>query len=324
MKQFKIPINKKWFVFILYLVVIGCFSILYYNEWKKDDKCFVINDKLNPPPAKIIRENFYASILSNTDELPYEEKRLEELLNKYLVCNKEIEEKFSKSNSLVANETDKYIRGHVEVEGGLSIINPVIYHNLDLTFSSKLFKTIFLPDSAIESRESDKMLSKIHIYRNIMNQDKRFEDFKNCFSNAKNFKQAVDFTISNSTMNHEMFKELQPFIDLVIEEINKNEVVLDEAEDSLDDYWERIPDKNTPFITFIDFLYFSLISATTTGYGDIIPNSTDIRILVSIEILLCLFLFGYFLSFLGKKKNWIWVFPPKKTGKPNNIQHDFN
>jgi len=37
--------------------------------------------------------------------------------------------------------------------------------------------------------------------------------------------------------------------------------------------------------TFSDFLYFSLITQTTVGYGDILPNSTTIRRIVSLQVL---------------------------------------
>jgi uncharacterized membrane protein len=39
-----------------------------------------------------------------------------------------------------------------------------------------------------------------------------------------------------------------------------------------------------------DFLYFSLITQTTVGYGDILPNSTKVRAVVIVQILLGLFL----------------------------------
>ncbi|MBK7094583.1 MAG: two pore domain potassium channel family protein [Saprospiraceae bacterium] len=54
-----------------------------------------------------------------------------------------------------------------------------------------------------------------------------------------------------------------------------------------------------------DFIYFSIVTATSTGYGDILPNSTLVRILVSFEIFLCLFLFGFFFYYIAK--------PNKKT-----------
>lgn len=48
-----------------------------------------------------------------------------------------------------------------------------------------------------------------------------------------------------------------------------------------------------------DFLYFSIITATTTGYGDILPNTSLIRMLVSAEVLLNMILFGLFFYYLA-------------------------
>lgn len=46
----------------------------------------------------------------------------------------------------------------------------------------------------------------------------------------------------------------------------------------------------TPTSHFIDFLYFSLITVTTTGYGDIYPLTKTAKILASTEIILGLLL----------------------------------
>jgi len=54
---------------------------------------------------------------------------------------------------------------------------------------------------------------------------------------------------------------------------------------------------------FFDFLYFSIITASSTGYGDILPNSLTIRNLVSAEIILSLFLFGFFFYFIADTQN---------------------
>jgi hypothetical protein len=41
---------------------------------------------------------------------------------------------------------------------------------------------------------------------------------------------------------------------------------------------------------YVDFFYFSMITQTTVGYGDILPNSTEVRIVVTAQILAGLFL----------------------------------
>jgi hypothetical protein len=47
---------------------------------------------------------------------------------------------------------------------------------------------------------------------------------------------------------------------------------------------------------FIDFLYFSTISQTTIGYGDILPNSRIVRTLVMVQVLVGLFVVGIIIN----------------------------
>jgi hypothetical protein len=209
-----------YYIFLPFFI----FATIYYIFWKYDERCFVFNDKLNPPSANIIRENFIALIHRNNDELPYDEKRLEELLNEYIKQNKIIDEHFRKSNSIVSNETNKYIKEPVVGELGFILGEPIWYHSLDLSSSSKFFKTLFIPDStsdSIESHESDKISPKTLISRNIMKQNKKFENYKKCLSDSKKFKHAVDFALSDSTVDSISSEMLQPFIDLVIKELDK-------------------------------------------------------------------------------------------------------
>ena len=45
-------------------------------------------------------------------------------------------------------------------------------------------------------------------------------------------------------------------------------------------------DSATPDVwNFVDFLYFSTITQTTVGYGDILPNSSTVRVFVAAQIL---------------------------------------
>lgn len=55
---------------------------------------------------------------------------------------------------------------------------------------------------------------------------------------------------------------------------------------------------NLPDIMFIDYLYFSVVTITTLGYGDIVPNSPTVRIYVSIEVILGIMIMGLFITFL--------------------------
>lgn len=58
---------------------------------------------------------------------------------------------------------------------------------------------------------------------------------------------------------------------------------------------------NTGELTLTDFLYFSAITITTLGYGDILPKSYRVRALVMVETLLGVILAGVFIYFLTTK-----------------------
>jgi hypothetical protein len=50
--------------------------------------------------------------------------------------------------------------------------------------------------------------------------------------------------------------------------------------------------ENYSLLTFYDFLYFSIATITTIGYGDIVPTTTSMRLIVGIEAFLGTILLG--------------------------------
>ena len=61
-----------------------------------------------------------------------------------------------------------------------------------------------------------------------------------------------------------------------------------------------ILEKKLIFVDFLESLYFSLVTFTTVGYGDIIPLGTSI-ILSSIEMILGVTLVGIWTATLARK-----------------------
>ena len=53
-----------------------------------------------------------------------------------------------------------------------------------------------------------------------------------------------------------------------------------------------------------NFLYFSSVTITTLGYGDILPNSTIVRVLVMFETVFGVVVIGMFASCLFWNKKW--------------------
>jgi voltage-gated potassium channel len=77
-------------------------------------------------------------------------------------------------------------------------------------------------------------------------------------------------------------------------------MILEKARNYLDDTVEIMNKIQSGEIRYpyTDFLYFSAITITTLGYGDILPNSNTVRFLVMMEALLGILLAGFFISCL--------------------------
>lgn len=52
---------------------------------------------------------------------------------------------------------------------------------------------------------------------------------------------------------------------------------------------------------YLDFLYFSAMTMTTVGYGDILPSSRTSRFVVLTHAVLGIFYIGFALSFIWPK-----------------------
>jgi hypothetical protein len=57
----------------------------------------------------------------------------------------------------------------------------------------------------------------------------------------------------------------------------------------------------TEKVKYVDFIYYSVVTATSTGYGDIMPNNRLIRLIAMTQILFSLTTFGLFLTHLTQK-----------------------
>ena len=74
-----------------------------------------------------------------------------------------------------------------------------------------------------------------------------------------------------------------------------------DLEDSKEVIINHLKDSNH-YLSFLDFLYFSTITQSSTGYGDILPNSKLVRMVVTLQIILGLFILGVVITFISKKK----------------------
>jgi hypothetical protein len=54
-------------------------------------------------------------------------------------------------------------------------------------------------------------------------------------------------------------------------------------------------------VKYLDFVYYSVVTATSTGYGDIIPNNRLIRVIAMVQILFSITIFGMFLTHVTRQ-----------------------
>lgn len=64
------------------------------------------------------------------------------------------------------------------------------------------------------------------------------------------------------------------------------------------DYWSNAADFNGPLGTFVQALYFSVVTITTLGYGESYPITDELRIACSMEAFLGVFIVGFALNSL--------------------------
>lgn len=73
-----------------------------------------------------------------------------------------------------------------------------------------------------------------------------------------------------------------------------------ELRGDLNNIWRESYKIRVSKLNFLDFIYFSLITATTTGYGDITPNNRIIRFVVIFQIVISLIIFALFIDNIVK------------------------
>jgi voltage-gated potassium channel len=72
---------------------------------------------------------------------------------------------------------------------------------------------------------------------------------------------------------------------------------------------DRLKDTHDGNVSLIDVVYFTMISATTTGYGDIVPITNGTRlvgaiVVTPIRILFLPILAGSAYAFVAKRSTW--------------------
>lgn len=114
-----------------------------------------------------------------------------------------------------------------------------------------------------------------------------------------------NFGLFSSKEQRDEVENLRNSRSKIISELDKAQRNFREQRSDVHDAFVAARKSITQQIGFFDFLYFSTGVSTTTNFGDIIPNNTWVRMLVTLQIFFGIFLLGYIVSLLiaPKQKN---------------------
>ena len=134
-------------------------------------------------------------------------------------------------------------------------------------------------------------------FEEIKNKDSKENEIrvKITLFNLQNFKEVA--VIYANFLNYPLDKGIYPnnnYYPLEIyfkNVIESSTIYLDESPAFL-----KSVQQGEHYYSFLDFMYFSVVTITTLGYGDILPNSTLVRVLVMIESVSGVVIMGMFAS----------------------------
>lgn len=290
-----------------YFLNIFVFGTIYFCFWLKNTSNFIINEDFNEVTIKPVF--FYDEIPDdfNSNKLPLTTKQANDLMaplfDSLTLFNRQI--------TIIDNALAKY-----KIQDSILFNNLWKTHdkNVDVYLKNKLSPfnkskdSINLIITRLRKKQTDISTSKQDYY-----------SYEIQIAKANYQTSLVDVSIArvNVDVYTEALKDIPKFYDDSLYHkyidfnndrlnlVNLRSTALDKVEKTKEEV--RVIDftyHTSRFnkVQFSDFFYFSVITATSTGYGDILPNTKTIRILVSIEIILSLLLFGLFLNWLTTKE----------------------
>lgn len=277
-----------------YLLSIIVFSTVYWLFWMKNTSYFMVNQEFNeitfapmffdenPGNLKKGREK---SVIETNEELRYLHSTIDSLniaikqnqreqyqYNKFLdTLNDRLWESYKVNSKLAITDSTKEIKQKIGLLEQKIKINEIAKLSL-----SDLNQTVVL--AKYKSGLAQLKLQEAKIIAGILN--RKFEtyfDKKLLNNNILAGKKDSIYRINGLRMLRQVDDVQGKIYDVVV------------------DYHSKRFDK----LNYWDFLYFSAGTATSSNFGDILPNTRIIRVVVLVQILLSLVIFGWLICLLN-------------------------
>jgi hypothetical protein len=272
--------NFSWKPFVYFIIQVLLFGLAYYTFYLCDRHSFVFN-------SDIYRQQLI-NASNNSVNIATDCRQIELLYNK------------------------------------LRVINDTI---VKLNISFKFAKYVgYAPLKYIPKSERKKYADIEKEFQLLTKKDKALRDTFSIFSDSLHFKiiESIVYTkpkfrkinISVQISTKSLNKEYHPsenishvFFGGKIQTLKNcydyamNEVLEEKQELGQSLSMTKASIKKQEIFNYCDFIYFSIITSTTIGYGDILPNSTMIRMIVSLQSLISICITIFFLNSASKQRS---------------------
>lgn len=284
-------------LFLWYFITVGVFFLIYLGSWKLHPDSFIINSEVNEHPMRPYRidgdvnDLYYRwrpnLTLSDIELLLREYEIKLVLLDShihYLNGNLEItRDLYNSVSDRHHKEMDKNIESHIAQE-----IAPLVRRrdSLQLTIDK-------MEQDAAAARDPDVTQTVIA--------DMKVEQSNLALAIVRKELQLRKESLSDLSRFQDpdlvsQVRDLWEALTSVENILTSIESVFWMYRGELTNTWAGLAKARRERLSPLDIAYFSVVTATTTGYGDIVPNSRWTRCLAMSEIILCTIVFGCFLA----------------------------
>lgn len=294
MKDFKSPV-------LIYLFSTISFSILYFCFWEINTTSFVISEQIN-------EKTYDIGIYSLEEIAPY------------YIRDNDIPFAIHEFNQTLLKpifDTIKILEHDIE---SISVIIPTLKNHLDTlssqlnqSYSSNLENTISEQTQTFRDsiEEINKKISKISQI-NTLDKDITVANFKVDIAQLELSmvkRESEIRTIGLQNLSIFQDKTIRYEVDSLHNRYISYQDKIFEIEKSIRDYKVLANERKNLFhqnrivqLKYPDFLYFSVLSSISVSYGDIVPNTFFLRMVVTLQILISIFCLGILINKLAGKK----------------------
>lgn len=287
-----LKIINRWF--LGYLAVVLLFSWLYYFLWSVRPDSFIVNSELNLDP------------LSDIPFLAWQEMDAHATKGAPSLGGISVELASIKAR---INELDLQVRSlDQKVDSGRAELSDVVRRNLTITLAKgERYRQDITAVASRNVAEAEQVL-KAFSERGSLGQDYGVAEANLRVKlaglrvvQAQQMANASDFFVSNmgDFGDPQLMAQIDKLHDTTQAQAREREVAATELmkkRTELIDVAQAWRHQRLEAVSWLDFLFFSIGISTTTTYGDVVGNSKWVRGLISIQLLVCVFVMGGFVS----------------------------